>query len=215
MPLSNQLSHIEYLQVTTSNPATVFCGSDQEWFSTERQRLTGCGPSAAANILFYLDRKNDRSCCGRDRDDLLDFMEDAWQSVTPESNGIPSTALFLEKLKLYATRHDKHFRYFSLNVPSQQTGRPSLVEVLTFIAQGLRKDVPIAFLNLDHGAEQRLESWHWVTIAAVDYSEEAQTAQISICDEGITKRINLKLWLETTTQGGGFVYFVPDAVPSP
>ena len=88
------------------------------------------------------------------------------------------------------------------------------MEVLAFIAQGLRQDVPIAFLNLDHGAEQRLESWHWVTIAAVDYSEEAQTAQIRICDEGITKKINLKLWLETTTQGGGFVYFVPDGTPS-
>lgn len=82
MPLSEQLSHIEYLQVTGSDPVEIFCGSDQEWFPTERQRLTGCGPSAAANILFYLNRINDRSCCGRDRADLLDFMEDAWQSAS-------------------------------------------------------------------------------------------------------------------------------------
>ena len=215
MPLSEQLSHIEYLQVTGSDPVEVFCGSDQEWFPTERQRRTGCGPSAAANILFYLNRKNDPSCCGRDRADLLDFMEDAWQSVTPGANGIPSTALFLKKVGQYAVRHGKHFRYSELNVPPQQAERPSLLEVVTYIAHGLREDVPVAFLNLDHGAEKRLESWHWVTIAAVEYSEEAQTAQVSICDEGITKKIDLKLWLETTERGGGFVYFLPESTPSP
>ena len=54
MQLTERLSHIEYLQVTGSDSCEVFCGSDQEWFPTERQRLTGCGPSAAANILLLL-----------------------------------------------------------------------------------------------------------------------------------------------------------------
>lgn len=31
-----------------------------------------------------------------------------------------------------------------------------------------------------------------------------------ICDEGITKQINLSLWLATTVKGGGFVYFLPN-----
>lgn len=120
----------------------------KEWFPTERLRLTGCGPSAASNILFYIDRKDNSGCCGRNRTDLLSFMEEAWQSVTPGKDGIPSTAIFLEKVEQYAKLHGK------------------------------------AFLNLDHGKEENLESWHWVTIAG----------------------------LETTVQGGGFVYFLPSSL---
>ena len=75
MQFAETLSHIEYLQVTDSDSCEIFCGSDQEWFSTERQRLTGCGLSAAANILFYIERKENADCCGKDRVDLLSFME--------------------------------------------------------------------------------------------------------------------------------------------
>lgn len=202
---------MEYLQVTDSDYCEIFCGSDQEWFATERQRLTGCGPSAAANILFYIERKENNDCCGRDRADLLSFMEEAWQTVTPQKNGIPSTALFQEKVDQYAKLHRKQFYYSVLDVSSQQSKRPSLFKVIGFIRQGLRADVPIAFLNLDHGIEENLESWHWVTIAGMTYSENEQVVQVFICDEGITKLINLKLWLETTVQGGGFVYFLPDS----
>lgn len=209
MQLTETLSHIEYLQVTDSDSCEIFCGSDQEWFSTERQRLTGCGPSAAANILFYIERKENADCCGKDRADLLSFMEEAWESVTPEKNGIPSTGLFLEKLEEYAKLHERSFHYSVLDISSQQSERSSLDTVTKFIRHGLRADIPIAFLNLDHGAEERLESWHWVTIAGMICSEDGQTVYVSICDEGMTKKINLKLWLETTVQGGGFVYFLP------
>lgn len=211
MQMTEMLAHVDYLQVTDSGSCEIFCGSDQEWFPTERQRLTGCGPSAAANILFYIERKENAGCCGKDRADLLIFMEEAWQSVTPEKNGIPSTSLFLEKLEQYAKLHNRKFQYSVMNVLPQQSERPSISEVIGFIRQGLKADIPIAFLNLDHGAEETLESWHWVTIAGMTCSEDGQTAQVSICDEGITKQINLKLWLETTVQGGGFVYFLPDS----
>lgn len=210
MIFSVQLSHIEYLQVTDSKSCHVYCGSDQEWFSTEQQRLTGCGPSTAANILFYINRKENADCCGNDRSDLISFMEDAWESVTPGENGIPSTTLFLEKLKQYAKLHDRIFRYFVLNVSPQQSERPSLDEVEAFIRQGLQADVPIAFLNLDHGAAKALESWHWVTIVGLICTEDGRMAHVSICDEGVSKQVDLRLWLETTVQGGGFIYFLTD-----
>lgn len=211
MQTRDTLSHIEYLQVVNSDSNEVFCGSDQEWFPTEWQRLTGCGPSAAANILFYIDRKDNSGCCGRTRADLLSLMEEAWQSVTPEKNGIPATRLFVEKMEQYAKLHGRSFHYSVLDIPKQQPERPFLHTVIEFIRQGLRTDIPIAFLNLDHGKEENLESWHWVTIAGLTCSGNGETVYISICDEGITKQINLKLWLETTVQGGGFVYFFPDS----
>lgn len=161
---TESLSRIDYLQVTGQDSCEVFCGSDQEWYGTKRQRLTGCGPSAAANILFYLNRQREENCCGKSREDLLRFMEMAWEYVTPLSNGIPSTALFREKLEYYASGQNENFRFFILDIPMEVPKRPVLYEVIEFIQNGLRADTPIAFLNLDNGVETALEAWHWVTI---------------------------------------------------
>ena len=157
---TESLSHIDYLQVTGQDSCEVFCGSDQEWYGTKRQRLTGCGPSVAANILFYLNRQREENCCGKSREDLLRFMEMAWEYVTPLSNGIPSTALFREKLEYYALGQNENFRFFILDIPMEVPKRPVLYEVIEFIQNGLRADTPIAFLNLDNGAEMALEAWH-------------------------------------------------------
>lgn len=203
---TESLSRIDYLQVTGQDSCEVFCGSDQEWYGTKRQRMTGCGPSAAANILFYLNRQREENCCGKSREDLLRFMEIAWEYVTPLSNGIPSTALFREKLEYYASGQNENFRFFILDISMEVPKRPVLYEVIEFIQNGLRADTPIAFLNLDNGAETALEAWHWVTITAI-YAEETD-AVVDICDEGVKKQINLRLWLETTVQGGGFIYLL-------
>jgi hypothetical protein len=68
--------------------------------------------------------------------------------------------------------------------------------------------LPVAFLNLCNGEETNLERWHWVTVISVEYEEIKQGVFLSIMDEGMIKRINLALWYETTTLGGGFVYFL-------
>lgn len=209
MKNTESILHLDYLQVIENKSCEVFCGSNQEWFSTERQRLTGCGPSVAANILFYLGRKRAENCCGKSKDDLLRMMEEVWQYVTPLKNGIPSTALFREKLEYYASVQNEQFDYFILDVPTEVKRRPGVREVVEFMIRGLRKDTPIAFLNLDNGAENILEAWHWVTIVAIHYTESQDIAWIDICDEGMKKQIDLSLWLETTVQGGGFVYLVP------
>ena len=187
----------------------MFCGSNQEWYLTKKQQMTGCGPSAAANMLFYMKQKENSACCSRNKADLLKFMEDTWEYVTPEVNGIPSTSLFVEKVQKYAKFHNEKYCFFVLDVSSIVKEKPSLSEVIAFIFHGLQEDVPIAFLNLDNGAEKNLEAWHWVTIASLNVSENFKKVKISICDEGITKQIDLKLWLETTERGGGFVYFLP------
>ncbi|MCK7512275.1 MAG: hypothetical protein MZV70_55010 [Desulfobacterales bacterium] len=32
-----------------------YFGCNQEWYATEWQRLSGCGPAAACNMIFYLN----------------------------------------------------------------------------------------------------------------------------------------------------------------
>ena len=201
------LSHEEYLRVTDASSGNTYCGSDQDWYETEGQRLRGCGPSAAANILYYIYRKRNPNCCAKDKASLLIQMEEAWKYITPRTNGIISTSIFQKKVEAYAAAHDETFQYFTLDVPESREHRPKVIEVIHFLEKGLALDVPIAFLNLHNGKESRLERWHWVTVVSLEHGPNEEDAKAIICDEGLCKEIDISLWLNTSALGGGFIYF--------
>lgn len=207
--ITRALSHPEYLQVIDPDAQKLCYGSNQDWFRTRWRRLSGCGPSAAANILFYQDKKENAQCCGNTKQDLFRYMETAWDSITPERTGISSAELFCKKLQLFEKRNGRKIAYKLLNIPPKSP--PALKEVVDFIAAALEKDLPVAFLNLCNGQERRLDKWHWVTIVSISYSEALESVTAEIYDAGESKEINLKLWLETTKKGGGFVYFKAQA----
>lgn len=85
MQLQESLSHIDYLQVTDSDSCETFCGSDQEWFPTEQQRLTGCGPSAV-RCSYCISQSG--SWCRRSPgklalgNDYLDIPHKGWAGST-------------------------------------------------------------------------------------------------------------------------------------
>ena len=81
------------------------------------------------------------------------------------------------------------------------------MDAVHFIEDGLSQDSPIAFLNLCNGDECSLEPWHWVTIIALNSTDDGTRATIDILDEGRVKRIDLRLWYDSTVLGGGFVFF--------
>ena len=203
------LSHPEYLQVIDPDLQKLCYGSNQVWFRTRWRRLSGCGPSAAANILFYQDKKENTLCRGNTKQDLLRYMETAWETITPERTGISSAELFCKKLRLYEKRSGRKIVYNVLNIPP--TSHPALRAVVDFVASALENDFPVAFLNLCNGQERRLDKWHWVTIVSISYSEALGHVTAEIYDAGESKEIDLKLWLETTKKGGGFVYFKAQA----
>jgi hypothetical protein len=74
------------------------------------------------------------------------------------------------------------------------------------VESALSRDVPVAFLNLCSGEEKNLQEWHWATIISLQ-AEENGLVFVHILDEGAVRVVNLTLWLETTTRGGGFVCF--------
>lgn len=201
------LSDPRLLTVTDPVDCHIYCGSDQYWYATKRQRLTGCGPSVAANLLFYMQRKENAACCEATKESLLGLMNEIWSYVTPEFNGIPSTALLQQKLESYAAILSKRFQFRVFNVPKDPIQRQLVDQLVRFLTEGLLDDCPIAFLNLCNGAVDTLEKWHWVTIVDLNYDKDTGTAYATICDEGVCKRIDLGLWLQSTTLGGGFLYF--------
>jgi hypothetical protein len=51
-----ELSSIEYFNVLDARSGRVFKGGDQEWYGSWRQRMSGCGPTTTANMIWYLAR---------------------------------------------------------------------------------------------------------------------------------------------------------------
>lgn len=181
-----------------------YYGCDQEWYATEWQRRAGCGPSVATNLYSYMVGQED---CHGNKETWLSLMEDVWEYVTPSQGGMPTTKMFYESMLSYATAKGQSLECRYCDLPENKSDRPTFTAVLKFIEDGLQNNAPVAFLNLCNGEEINLYKWHWVTIISLEYSEDGSSACATILDEGMVKKIDLVLWYETTTLGGGFVYF--------
>ena len=192
------------LRIAGENNQEPCYGCNQEWYETDWQRRAGCGPTVAATLFYYLFRP-DNGCYTKQ--EWLERMEEVWNYVTPTERGMPTTQRFYQSVLTYAATKQKPVDYFCCDVPEERAIRPVLAEIVRFLAEGLQRDAAIAFLNLCNGEEPNLHRWHWVTITAIEHAADESQVMLKIVDEGKIKTINLGLWLETTTLGGGFVYF--------
>lgn len=188
-------------------------GCEQEWYDSDWQKLSGCGPTTACNLLFYLEFK--RKSSGQERITFskeygLMRMKELWEYVTPTEKGIPTTKMFYEDFLNYSKAKDLKVSYNSIDINKKTNIYPDFRDVIKFIETALLNDSPIAFLNLCNGKVNNLDAWHWVTIISLEYDTNENEAYVNIIDEGLNKRIDLKLWYSTTTRGGGFVYFKAD-----
>lgn len=192
----------EFFEITDDVNNKVYYGCNQEWYKKPWQRKAGCGPTVAANILLY--KKNQLKT---PKTEGLKMMEEMWKHITPTIMGVNTTDIFHKGLVSYAKSQNKILFYDALDVPQKKEFRPNFEKVLEFIKISLEKDVPVAFLNLCNGEEKCLDKWHWVTLISLEFDESLKSAVIEILDEGIVKTIDLYLWYNTTTLGGGFVSF--------
>lgn len=207
--IRKSISNPSVLKVFDESTHKTYYGCNQEWYTTDWQRRSGCGPSVVSNIMLYLTSPafglgqsiNSKENC-------LSCMEEIWRYVTPTTEGIPTTKMLYEAVLTYTKSKSMNVEYGFCDLPKDRSHRPTLPEVLKFLAGALLKDAPIAFLNLCNGEEKNLDRWHWVTIISLEYAE-ANSAFVTILDEGLMKKIDLALWYNTTTLGGGFVYFTP------
>ncbi|HOT78178.1 MAG TPA: hypothetical protein PK467_20485 [Candidatus Wallbacteria bacterium] len=201
----------DLMKIHEDGSQTVFYGCDQEWFPTEWQRISGCGPTAVATIIIYLSRTRDIFGMQADfgeKSKCLELMEDIWKYVTPiPGRGVNTTGMLYEGTTNYAKSKGLKIDYRFCDIPPNKKRRPKLAEVIEFIKSSLDADLPVAFLNLSNGGEENLKCWHWVTIISLEYEDNDGKASTKILDDGIIKIIDLALWYDTTTAGGGFVYF--------
>lgn len=206
----NTISNIDLFNVLDESTNKTYYGCDQEWYATQWQRCSGCGPTVASNILFYLKENKVNLSIGQrvnSKKNCLSFMSEIWKYVTPTNEGIPTTKMFYEAVLTYTKSKKLMIEYDFCDLPKDKSLRPKLSQVLDFIQKALINDSPIAFLNLCNGEEKNLCQWHWVTIISLEYADDKKSAFIKILDEGLIKEIDIALWYNTTTLGGGFVYF--------
>jgi hypothetical protein len=182
-----------------------YCGCGQGWYRKKWQKMAGCGPTTAANIVLYMDRDKAGEK-GLTIGVCRLKMEEMWGFVKPGLQGVNSTEKFRKGISEYASSKGMELDSEVCDIPEERSGRPELGTVLGFIEEALDRDCPVAFLNLCNGMELSLHKWHWVTIIGLEHDGDDGSAMIEVLDEGSLKRLNLALWYDTTKKGGGFVY---------
>ncbi|NMA70282.1 MAG: hypothetical protein GX958_12845 [Desulfitobacterium sp.] len=185
-----------------------FFGSNQRWFPTTWQRLSGCGSCAASNIYYYLTYLN--NTLGKkynSRKEWVSLMEELWKYVKPSLRGVNKLEMFYNPMLEFAKTKGMDLTYHFCEVPEEVYYRPTFQKVIDFLSKALDKDLPVAFLNWCNGEVKNLDRWHWVTIIELGYDLEKEWAYVNILDEGRFKTIDLALWLKSTKLGGGFLYF--------
>ncbi|GMA97681.1 hypothetical protein [Pelosinus sp. IPA-1] len=202
-----EVKHPEWLQIQSDNQ-TLY-GYNQEWYKTSFQRTRGCGPTAAAMLLLYLNRRVKEALPyqGHSIPAITKVLEDVWNFVTPGwLLGLNSTNKFCRGTEALLRHYRLAWQCQVLSIPMFRSSRPPLMKVVKFLEEGIASDCPIAFLNLHKGRENALESWHWIVLIALSYDKE-QKRYIATCyDGGRLVTFDVAIWLETSKFGGGFVY---------
>lgn len=208
MEQTYSLSRPELLTITGNG--RTWRGTNQEWFSDEWQRKAGCAPTAAALLVSYLAQTRP-GCQGLypsgswQKDDVLALMEELWTYITPGRRGVNTLHIFTKGLAEFARKKGVELPFRDLDIPRFKIARPTADQCAAFLRAGLEADSPIAWLNLHNGGVKGLDSWHWVTIVALEHHSEGPLL-CTILDGGRERKVDFRLWFQGTKAGGGLVY---------
>ncbi|CUH95556.1 hypothetical protein P22_1627 [Propionispora sp. 2/2-37] len=207
-----EIKHPEWLQMKTDG-LNIY-GYNQEWYTTYFKRTRGCGPTAAAMQLVYLNKRETEVLPYQDDSiaSATKVLENVWDFVTPGwLLGLNSTKKFCTGVQRLLAYYGLTWQCRKLSVAAFRPKRPSLSQVVEFVEQGIAEDCPVAFLNLHRGRITIIESWHWIVLLGVSYDAKQKCYMVTGYDGGRKITFDLGLWLATTRWGGGFVYIsVPE-----
>ena len=107
-------------------------GANQLWYGDLWQRKAGCGPSAAASLIFYQKQKQrllQRKPLLSSRQCLLDQMMEMWNYIQPGPGGVNRVSQFTEGLEKYRAAQNLNFEISAMAIaedPSQRCGWPQV-----------------------------------------------------------------------------------------
>jgi len=229
------VQHPEYMQIPrdggvdggVNGGGGVYCGCDQSWYSSPWRRNAGCGPVAATNLLLYYVKKHALPAPpyrNANTAEALQAMDDVFGFVRPTIMGLHTVRRFVKGMRTLARFYGARLHVEFLNVPVLGAHRPGFAQLRAFLEGAMRRDAPVAFLNLHEGEAPDLDGWHWVTIVGLEPADGADTSDdangaegagdgggtgslwVRYYDHGVEKRTDVGVWLATTAGGGGFAY---------
>ena len=216
LDFDNAILHPGALSVLLEDGSEAF-GICQDWLPGKWKQLAGCGPCTAANILFYLSRRDpalaslcsaaDDSARQLTRAQSVEFVCDIWKDLAPGPKGVNTVGMFTQGALAFARRRGVELAVAELLIPGAGVGPRSLSECADFIEKGLKTDCPVAFLNLSNGAETALDNWHWVAIVSMRRDPDGRRVLVEFADNTEKKTADFSLWFDTTTRGGALAYF--------
>lgn len=211
MKIAYTLKNLENIHVVDPSGLEYF-GCDQNWYESEWQQMSGCGPSTAATLLLYLQKSGriDLPIQVMQQKDCRLLMDEVWSHVTPTEDGIYLIEQFCSGIRRFAISQAISLECHTLGIPEPKHQRPELADAVAFIMNGLVRNSPIAFLNLCNGEVDNLEEWHWVTIVALETDDVQDQVLVTIFDGDKSEIIDFKRWLQTTSDGGALIYLSTD-----
>ena len=196
----NKISKLNYDNFLIENKE--YYGGNQEWYQTLFQKKAGCGPTTASTIIMYESKKY------YTKNEFISLMNTMWKYITPTLMGLNKIEYYEEGFNKFVKENNINLsEKVVLNISKNFDERPTIKELYEYLDSAIKKDHPVAFLNLDNGSEKNLDEWHWVAIAGIKFDEKEENLYATIVDEGVLKNINLSLWINTSKRDGGFIYF--------
>lgn len=132
----------------------------------------------------------------------IGFMKQVYRFFYPRVGGLMADQ-FLDGAGDLAKEYKLPLAAECLRVPIARQRRPSFADAAAFIGASLEADIPLAFLILSGGSVASLDTWHWVTVLALDEG----TKLIKVLDNTAVFQADLGVWLGTSIMGGAFVRF--------
>jgi hypothetical protein len=204
-----EIRHPEWLQIKTNNKT--YFGYDQEWYHSIWQRKAGCGPTAAAMLLNYTQRREGILAELPELTGIIAKMEDCWQYVTPGTSGVSTTNKLCNGLTKFFDHYQLSWRCEQLSInPKAKKTIVTLAKMIDFIANALENDCPLGFLSLHPGKIENLQRWHWTVLVRCNHDPLLDKYIATVYDGGDKIEFDIGLWLTTTATGGGFVHISKD-----
>ncbi len=183
------LSQHDFLPVR-SPAGDLAYGGDQEWYSQTIRVLgpylarTACGPTAAANILLYLNRRDMPV-------ELAEYLACVRRVLRRSASPIIFARTFAHAVKRVSRGHSA---LTSAEILCNR--RTPLSEALSRVSESLERDVPVAMQVLRNDCskapgEARVYAWHWVTLTALDFDPELPERAVYTCSTWGERRTGL------------------------
>ena len=160
-------------------------GGDQKWCRSKWKQLSGCGPTAGANLSAYYAAARPELCTlypgstdAFERGAYTDCIEEIFRYITPGFMGYPYAKRFVRQYTRYAADHNVRLSGTCIGEAE------SPVQLFDFARRSIDSGNPLALLVLGHRApELKEDTWHWVTVSGYTDGRDDRQLIVSNCGE--------------------------------